>query len=60
MEGVRTRSRAKQEGTTPEKAANGRLQDTPYDEVGDRGSAENIFVFWPNLIGIPSLARLLA
>ena len=52
MEGPRTRNRARQEAATPDRGTNGRIEEDENDLDDGRDNAENIFVFWPNLIGM--------
>ena len=51
MEGIQARSKARKEETTPDKRVNGHVHFEEAETLRDLDTEENIFIFWPNLIG---------
>ena len=57
MEGVKTRSKAKSEDSTPQKGTNGDIHRGQIDTSDELAGHENIFIFWPNLIGMTPVLK---
>ena len=52
MSGVQTRRKAKEWESSTEKPIHGDINGKIVVEGGQREENENIFLFWPNIIGI--------